>query len=125
MVRVEMRHEQPRQPTPGERPRHESLPDLARCPVRDTRVEHRPSIAILDQVDVDVVQAKRQRNAGPQDAGGDFDQVPRGRRFREGKVQGAFAAGRRDRPSDIVGHPLVSVWPALDLGGAGGKDVLL
>jgi hypothetical protein len=59
------------------------MPGLARNYVVDTGIENGPTVAVLDQVDVDVVESERQPKAGPQDAGRHFDDSADGQRLRE------------------------------------------
>src|SRR5262249_54452331 len=61
----------------GERSRDEGLPDRARRVVADPSVEHGPAVAVIDQVEIDVIEPKRQRHAHPQNPGGDLDDFPR------------------------------------------------
>ena len=47
--------------------------------VADAGVQHRPALAVVDQVHIDVVEAERQGNARPQDARRNLDDLPRQR----------------------------------------------
>src|SRR5215469_631261 len=71
MIRVIMRDDEPRQLSPRERPGCERLPNILRALVRDTGIENRPAVSILDEIDVDMVQPEWQRHAQPQNAGCD------------------------------------------------------
>ena len=87
MIRVKMRHDEPRQLPALKRPRDERFPDILRHLVRDPCVQNGPAIAIVDEEDVDVVQAERQRNAKPQNAGSDFGKLAGRWRLREWKAK--------------------------------------
>ena len=87
MVGMEMRDEEPGQPLAGEHSGHQREPGLLGRLVADAGVDHREAVAILDQVDVDVVEPERQRDPRPEDAGCDLDQLAGRRRFGKGKDQ--------------------------------------
>ena len=100
MVGVEMRADQPGRAAFGKRAGQQRLPPGAGAGVVDAGVEHRPAGAVLDQVDVDVVELERQREPQPQDAGRDLDRPAEFRRHGRGELQrgggeGGHAAGLR------------------------------
>ena len=45
------------------------------------RIDQRPALAVIDEIDVHMIEEKRQRQPGPQNPRRDFDRVP-GRRQR-------------------------------------------
>ena len=87
MVWMEMRDEEPGQALAGERSGHQRKPGLLGRLVADAGVDHGEAVAILDQVDVDVVEPERQRDPRPEDAGRDLDQLTGDRRLGEGEDQ--------------------------------------
>ena len=66
----------------------QAFPDGARRGVVDAGVEQREAGAVLDQIDIDVIQPERQRQPQPQHALGDFQGFAGGGGFRKAKVQG-------------------------------------
>jgi hypothetical protein len=90
VVGMEVGHDQPGQAPAGQRAVDERAPDGAGGLITDAGVEDRPALAVLDQVDIDVVQPKRQGNARPQDARRDLGHLARGWRLRRRKGQGAL-----------------------------------
>ena len=95
MVGVVVRHDQARQPGAGERPGEHRLPDRAARLVADPAIEHRPALAIGDQVDVDVIEPERQRQAQPQHAGCDLQRRAEGGRRGMGEDQLGVVRGLR------------------------------
>jgi hypothetical protein len=87
---MEVGHDQAGQAPAGQGPVDQRAPDGAGRLVVDAGVEDRPALAILEQIDVDVVQPKRQGNARPQDARRDFRDLAGRRRLRRGEGQGTF-----------------------------------
>ena len=87
VVGVIMGDQDTRERPPAQRTRKQRIPGRARRLVVEAGVEHRPAGAVLDQVDIDVIEPERQREPHPQDAGRDLDRRPgRGRRqMREGQ----------------------------------------
>ena len=82
-----------------------------------TRVEHRPSIVIPNEVDVDVVEAIRQRQSKPIDPISDRDQFSGARRMCVGKYQWRNGGGllhRRSLPGGVLGGE--AKWGALRRG---------
>ena len=72
----------------GERPalqqaRQQGVPELARRLVVDAGVDQREALAVLDQINVDMVEPERQRQPRPQDAVSDLDRLSRRRGMRE------------------------------------------
>ena len=63
--------------------------------VAHARVDHGPTRAVLDRIQVDVVQLERQRHADPQHAGCHFERLAGGRRRIERVDQGAARGGYR------------------------------
>ena len=89
VVGVEVRHDQAGQAPARQGSVDQRTPNRPRRLVADARVEHGPAVAVVDQVDVDVVQPKGERDARPQNAGGDLDDLARRRRLRRREGQGA------------------------------------
>ena len=71
-----MRHQDARERPPAQRPVEQRIPGGARRRVVEPGIEHRPAGTVLDQIDVDVVEPERKREADPQDAGRDLDRRP-------------------------------------------------
>ncbi len=73
MVGVEMRDDQRTQALLLERAAQHRLPSVLALVRAQTRVERRPTVLGLDQIDVHVIQAVRQRQPQPANTGGDID----------------------------------------------------
>ena len=91
VVGMEVRDDQAGQGPARQRPGDERVPDGARGVVADAGVQDGPAVAVIDQVDVDVVEPERQGNARPQDARRDLDDLPRGGRLRHREDQGVLS----------------------------------
>ena len=125
MVGVVVRDDQPREPGAGERPGEHGLPGRAARLVADPAIEHRPALAIGDQIDVDVIEPERQRQAQPQHAVCDLhrraeggrlgvreDQVGVVRRLRhEWDIAARGAEG--NRPTPICYHSGAARWVSM------------
>ncbi len=70
-----------------ERPLEQRLPEFARRRVVEPGVEQHIAVFVLDQIDVDVVELERQRQAQPEDARRRLDPFERFRRGEVGKEQ--------------------------------------
>ncbi len=73
MVGVAVRHDQPRDALPGERAGEQLRPRTATGAVVDAGVEDGHPVVVVDQVDVDVIQPERKRQASPADPGRDHN----------------------------------------------------
>ena len=95
MTRVSLR--------PGKRPGEKRLPGGARLRVVDPCVDERQSVAVLDEIDVDVVEPEREREARPQNARTNFDRLAGLRRSRVGNFDRLGRRAVEHRPvSDLV-----------------------
>ena len=61
------------------------LPDRAGAKIRDAGVEHRPAVAVRQQVDVDVIEGKRKGEPQPSDSRSNINQFTSLRRYRLGE----------------------------------------
>ena len=95
MVWMHMGADDPRDRLARQRPGQRRLParDGVRC--SDAGVDDGPALAVLDRIDVDVIELHRQRQAQPQHAGRRLDRLARRRRGAEriGQAAQAVAAG--------------------------------
>ena len=71
------------------------FPSRERGFVAEARVDQRPSVAVVDEIDVHMIEQKRQRQPRPQDAGGDLDRVARRGRRRMNEAKSIGGGGRR------------------------------
>ncbi len=59
-------------------------PDRAGAPGIEPGVDHRPAVAVIERVEIDMVERHRQRQAQPEDALGHLGRGALGWRFRPG-----------------------------------------
>ena len=127
MVRVEVGGDDPRQPAPTKRPGEKRLPGGPRWRVVDPGVDQREPVAILDQVDVDMVEPERERKSRPQDARTNLDRFAGLRRNGIGKLERLGHGAVQHRPDSSFeccvrfdppqpsgkkrGAPAASSWP--------------
>ena len=81
MVRVEMRDDDLGQRSAAQHAGEQLLPDLPARRRVDAGVERGKAALVLDQTEIDVVEAERQRQPRPQDAVGDLDRRAEGWRL--------------------------------------------
>ncbi len=91
VVGVVVRHEEPGDGVAAEGAGAEGLDDGAGALRVETDVDHRPAGILAQEVDVDVIQRHRQRQPRPEDAMGNFDRLPLGRRMGPGEGQAGVA----------------------------------
>ena len=110
VIGMTMRRQDPRQRSVAQRPFEERLPDFARDRIVDPRVDQREAVAILDEVDVDVVEAKRKRQSKPQYSRRRLDPLEGFRSEGKGKFdRRAFHSSSRgcaDPPTGATGRSL-------------------
>ena len=75
MVGVIMRDDNPSDRFARQGPGQHRLPDRPRCAPVKTGIDHRPAIAIVESIDIDMIQRRRQRQAQPEDARGNFGRL--------------------------------------------------
>ena len=75
MVGMVMRDDQPLDGFSGQRACQKLLPDRLGFAAAKAGINQRPAIAIVQGIDVDMIQRHRQRQAHPQDALGDFNRL--------------------------------------------------
>ena len=83
MIRVMMRHHQPAHRTPAKWPSQQPLPDRAAALAVHPGVNHRPAIAVVQRIDIDMIQLHRQRQPHPQNARCHLHRRALNRRHRE------------------------------------------
>ncbi len=113
VVGMEVRDDQAGQGPSRQRAVDQRVPDFARGVVADAGVQDGPAVAVVDQVDVDVVEPEGQRNARPQDAGRDLDDLARRRRLGEGEHEGALV-GLGQHVTFTALLRLASVYPGMN-----------
>ena len=74
-------------------PAKKTLPELARHRVVDPGVDKRKAVAVLDEIDVDVIEPERQRQPQPKDARRRLDHFQRLRRVGKGEVERGSSHG--------------------------------
>jgi hypothetical protein len=80
-----MRRDHPPHRPAAERPREQPLPDRPPAPRIEAGVDERPAVAVVERVDVDMVEPHRQRQPHPEHAVGDRDRLALARRLGEGE----------------------------------------
>ena len=69
MVGMKVCDDQTCQPPAAQWPAYQLFPEGPRLIVANAGVQDRPSIPVLDQIDIDVVESERERNAHPKNTG--------------------------------------------------------
>jgi hypothetical protein len=124
VVGVVVGDDQAREAAAGEGAGRERVPHRTGCVVADPGIENGPAIAVVDQIDVDVVEAERQGNARPQDARCDLDDGAGLRRFGHRKHQlciVGLAHMRSGAPGTIRLVPGILAWIFVRCTGGGAK----
>lgn len=83
MVRVVMRDHDTAHGFAGQRACQQRLPYRAAPAAGESRIHHRPAIAIVQRVDIDMVQSHRQRQSHPEHACRHLDRLALGGRHLE------------------------------------------
>src|SRR5580700_995748 len=102
MVWVEVRDNEAGQPASRQRPRYECFPDCPRGIVADAGIEYRPTITIVDEIDIDVIELKGEGNAHPQEAWGNLLHLAGLGRTGKGKPQAALGVFFHPSPWSVV-----------------------
>ena len=74
MVRVKMRHDEAREAPAAQRAVKKPLPNGLGQFIADASVDDGPAVAIVNEVNIDVVEPERQRQPPPQHARVDLNQ---------------------------------------------------
>jgi hypothetical protein len=73
MIRMQMRGDDPRQRALAQHAVEKRLPSEPRRLITETGIDQRPAVAIVDEIDVHVIEPERQSKPRPQNTGRDFD----------------------------------------------------